>query len=124
MQRNYEKWSRLSPLGLLISGFGLSLTGYATARMARGRSWFLQGTLGLICFNAGLSIFAEAAKSRAVYEAEVRTYRLLYEHDHQPDRSQRPSAAAQPPASAQASTEQASTEQASTAAAHASESTD
>jgi hypothetical protein len=75
MQENFETWSRLSVPGLLLTGLGLSLVGHATVNKSRGRGWFWQGTLGLIVFNAGLAIFGEAVKARALYEAELNQYR-------------------------------------------------
>jgi hypothetical protein len=72
MDEHFEKWNRYSPLGLLVLGFGMSLIGDATITKAQGRKgWILKGTLGLIVFNAGLAIFSEAVKSRALYEAEL-----------------------------------------------------
>jgi hypothetical protein len=75
MQANYEKWSRLSPLGLLLLGLGLSLTGNAIIAKNHGKRWFLQGTLGLIVFNAGVAIFGEAVKARTLYEAELNSFK-------------------------------------------------
>jgi hypothetical protein len=71
LEQLYDKWNKLAPLGLLIIGFGLSLTGDAMISKARGRGWFLKGTIGLIVFNAGIAVFGEAIKNRALYEAEL-----------------------------------------------------
>jgi hypothetical protein len=69
---HYEKWNRFAPLALLIVGIGVSIIGDATIGKAKGRrGWVLKGTLGLIVLNAGLAIFGEAVKSRALYEAEL-----------------------------------------------------
>ncbi len=75
MQEYFETWSRFSVPGLILTGLGLSLVGHATANKARGRSWFLQGTIGLIVFNTGLALFGESVKARALYEAELNRYR-------------------------------------------------
>lgn len=75
MEEHFERWSRFSVLGLVLTGLGLSLTGQATISKGKGRPWFLQGTLGLIVFNAGLALFGEAVKSRALYEAELERFR-------------------------------------------------
>lgn len=75
MQENFEKWSRLSVPGLILTGLGLSIVGQATINKARGRGWFWQGTFGLIIFNTGLALFGEAVKARALYESELNTYR-------------------------------------------------
>lgn len=75
MQEHFETWSRLSVPGLILTGLGLSLVGQAGISKGQGRRWFWQGTLGLICFNAGLAIFGESVKARALYEAELNQYR-------------------------------------------------
>lgn len=75
IKQHYEKWNRLSPLGLFVIGLGLSLTGHAIVAKSQGRRWFLRGTLGLIVFNAGVAIFGEAVKSRALYEMELENLR-------------------------------------------------
>lgn len=62
------QWLIKAPLGLLLTGFGLSVIGDSTARKSRGEAWFGQGTLGLVLFNAGLSIFGDAVKSRVLLE--------------------------------------------------------
>jgi hypothetical protein len=67
-QSDYRKWLQLAPLGLLLTGFGLSLVGDASNDKQAGRRWFVKGTLGLIVFNAGLAIFGDAVKSRAIHE--------------------------------------------------------
>lgn len=74
-QSNWGKWNVLAPLGLLLTGMGLSLTGHATISKSRGRGWIIKGTLGLVLFNAGLAIFGEAIKSRALYEIETERQR-------------------------------------------------
>lgn len=71
----YEKWNRLSPLGLLVIGCGMSLIGDATLSKLKGRSWFFKGTVALIVFNAGVAIFGEAVKNRALYENELNKLR-------------------------------------------------
>lgn len=75
MDNNYTKWNQLAPIGLLLTGLGLSLLGDATHAKIKGRAWFIRGTLGLIAFNAGLSIFGDAIKSRALYEAQLAQHR-------------------------------------------------
>jgi hypothetical protein len=71
LNESYEKWERFAPLGLLVIGLGLSLTGHAIESKSKGRGWFLKGTLGLIVFNAGVAIFGEAIKARTLYEWEL-----------------------------------------------------
>ncbi|GAB4110486.1 MAG: hypothetical protein Fur005_10990 [Roseiflexaceae bacterium] len=62
------KWQLFAPPGLLLTGLGLILAMHASNRMARGEAWFLHGTIGLVIFNAGLSIFGDAVKERALIE--------------------------------------------------------
>lgn len=75
LEKLYDKWNKLAPLGLLIIGLGLSVTGDAMISKAKGRGWFLKGTLGLIVFNAGIAVFGEAIKTRSLYEAELNKLR-------------------------------------------------
>ena len=71
----YNKWNRFSFIGLLLSGLGLSIIGDTIISKARGRGWFLKGTLGLVAFNAGLAFFGEAVKNRTLYEIELNKLR-------------------------------------------------
>ena len=71
----YQNWNKLSPIGLLFVGLGISVIGQATIDKGTGKSWFLKGTLGLILFNAGLAIFGDAVKNRALYEIELNKLR-------------------------------------------------
>lgn len=59
-------WRRFAPLGLASVGFGLSLVGEATLRKGRGEPFVLYGTAALCVVNAGLCLFGEAVKHRAV----------------------------------------------------------
>ena len=74
MNEHYEQWNRYSPLGLLLIGFGASLIGYATTLRGRGNNfwgWFIYGTFGLVVLNAGVSVFGDAIKHRALYEMQL-----------------------------------------------------
>ncbi|HEY0792919.1 MAG TPA: hypothetical protein VGD78_17775 [Chthoniobacterales bacterium] len=63
------RWMALSPLGLVLIGLGVSVTGHATLRKHDGRKgWVSCGTLGLALLNAGVAVFGEAVKERALYE--------------------------------------------------------
>ena len=75
MEEHFETWSRYSVPGLILTGLGLSIVGQATINKAKNRPWFVQGTLGLILFNAGLALFGESIKARALYEAELERFR-------------------------------------------------
>ncbi|MEL6309218.1 MAG: hypothetical protein AAFV98_07795 [Chloroflexota bacterium] len=75
LNEQYEKWNLMAPVGLAVLGLGLSLTGDAIASKSKGNGWFWKGTLGLIVFNAGIAIFGEAIKARALYEWELNKLR-------------------------------------------------
>ena len=62
-------WRRFAPLGLASVGFGLSLVGEATLRKGRGEPFVLYGTAALCVVNAGLCLFGEAVKHRALADA-------------------------------------------------------
>jgi hypothetical protein len=74
MDQHYQEWSESAPRGLLLVGLGASLIGQATVLKANKKSalaWILLGTLGLIALNAGIAIFGEAVKHRALYESKL-----------------------------------------------------
>ena len=67
-------WARLAPLGLLLVGAGVCVTGDAAVSRGTGgdpRRWVPAGTLGLLLQGAGLSVFGEAVKRRAVHDARA-----------------------------------------------------
>ena len=68
--RHVRAWARLAPAGLTAVGFGASLLGEATLRKGRGEAYVLYGTAALTVFNAGLCLFGEAVKHRALADAE------------------------------------------------------
>ena len=66
----HRTWRRLAPLGLIGVGAGASAIGEATIRKARGDAWVAYGTVALCVLNAGLCLFGEAVKQRALLEWE------------------------------------------------------
>lgn len=71
---HYGVWQRLAPLGLLLVGAGTAVSADASARRTAGaptRGWVAEGTAGLVLLNAGLSLFGEAVKRRALYDVSV-----------------------------------------------------
>lgn len=56
----YRKWLAFAIVGLLLTGFGLSLLGEAIISKMKNESFFLIGSAGLAAFSAGLSIFGQA----------------------------------------------------------------
>lgn len=68
---HYQKWKTLAPLGLVGVGFGASLVGQSTILKGRNAStwkWVALGTVSLAVVNAGLCLFGDAVKHRALYE--------------------------------------------------------
>lgn len=68
---HYQTWKRLAPLGLMTVGFGASLVGQSTILKAENAAtwkWVALGTVSLVVFNAGLCMFGDAVKHRALYE--------------------------------------------------------
>lgn len=61
------KWLLFAVSGLILIGFGLSLTGEAIIAKSRQESWFWLGVLALVIFNAGISIFGQAIIYRWKY---------------------------------------------------------
>jgi hypothetical protein len=56
----YRKWLAFAIVGLLLTGFGLSLLGEAIISKMKNESFFLLGSAGLAAFSAGLSFFGQA----------------------------------------------------------------
>ena len=74
MDQHYKQWSELAPRGLLTIGAGISIIGQAIILKARRRPsviWIMLGVVGLIVFNAGLSMFGESVKHRTLYESKL-----------------------------------------------------
>ena len=74
MDQHYEQWSTLAPRGLLIIGLGITLISHSAHLKTRRKptwQWLILGTLSLIIFNAGIAIFGEAVKHRAMYESKL-----------------------------------------------------
>jgi hypothetical protein len=69
--QHYQKWKRLAPAGLVAVGLGASLIGQSTILKSKHAStwkWVALGTVSLAVFNAGLCLFGDAVKHRALYE--------------------------------------------------------
>ena len=66
VEAHLRTWRRFAPLGLASVGFGLSLVGEATLRKGRGEPYLAYGTAALCVVNAGLCLFGEAVKHRAL----------------------------------------------------------
>lgn len=65
-----RRWLIFSIAGLLLTGFGLSLTGEAILLKyaePQGWGWVLAGTLALIVFNSGLCLFGQGV----LYKAKI-----------------------------------------------------
>ncbi len=69
--QHYQKWKTLAPLGLLATGLGASGIGQSTLMKGRDTptwKWVAAGTASLVVLNAGLCLFGDAVKHRALYE--------------------------------------------------------
>ncbi|WP_103029404.1 hypothetical protein [Salinibacter altiplanensis] len=69
--RHYRTWKALAPLGLLATGLGASGVGQSALLKGRGEptwKWVAAGTASLVALNAGLCLFGDAIKHRALYE--------------------------------------------------------
>jgi hypothetical protein len=65
-----HKWMILSPTGLTLIGFGLSIVLEAARLKNANEAWFWLGTFGLIVVNAGVACFGDGVKHRVLYELE------------------------------------------------------
>ena len=64
-----NKWLFLAVLGVVLNGAGLSFFGDAvthkTLQPTYFDGWFWEGTLSLVCINAGICCIVEAGITRA-----------------------------------------------------------
>jgi len=60
MNNKKVRWFLFSVTGLLFTGLGLSLAIDAGVNKFNSQPWVVQGTIALITFNSGLSIFGRA----------------------------------------------------------------
>ncbi|WP_282776042.1 hypothetical protein [Phaeodactylibacter xiamenensis] len=70
-QKYYRRWLLRAPIGLVLIGFGACLIAEAAMDKYDGASawhWVAYGTLALVVFNSGLSIFGDAILQRVRYE--------------------------------------------------------
>lgn len=70
-EQHYQQWKTLAPLGLLATGLGASGVGQSTLMKGRDEptwKWVAAGTASLVALNAGLCLFGDAVKHRALYE--------------------------------------------------------
>jgi hypothetical protein len=70
LMTNHKKWMILSPTGLTLIGFGLSIVLEAARLKNAGEPWFWLGTLGLIVVNAGVACFGDGVKHRVLHELD------------------------------------------------------
>lgn|GEM_PF-516208 len=64
----YLQWAKKAPLGLLLVGLGLSITGHAINQKSLGKPWFWWGTIGLIIVNSGISVVGDAIRHRTLMD--------------------------------------------------------
>jgi hypothetical protein len=66
-----EKWLLLAPVGLLTVGAGACLVSWAGALKEKGAptsKWVGAGTVALVVFNAGLSLFGHGVAESVLYQ--------------------------------------------------------
>lgn len=66
-----RRWLIRAPLGLVLIGFGACLIAEAAMKKfaaAATMEWVIWGTLALVIFNSGVSVFGDAVLQRARYE--------------------------------------------------------
>lgn len=64
MRKNKKRWLIQSVAGLLLTGAGLSVCIHAGTQKLVGGEWFWSGTLGLVIFQAGLSLVIDGLRYR------------------------------------------------------------
>jgi hypothetical protein len=64
MSNNITRWLIQSVAGLMMTGSGLSICIDAGLKKLSGGEWFWYGTLGLVIFNAGLSLVVDGLRFR------------------------------------------------------------
>ena len=67
----YQRWLIRAPLGLVLVGFGACLIAEAAMDKFEGLPtghWVTYGTIALVVFYSGLSIFGDAVLQRCRYE--------------------------------------------------------
>lgn len=64
MKKNTKRWFIQSVVGLLLTGTGLSICIEAGVQKFDGGAWFWIGTLGLVIFQAGLSLVIDGVRYR------------------------------------------------------------
>jgi hypothetical protein len=70
-EKYYRRWLLRAPAGLVLIGFGACLVAEAAMDKYDGAStwsWVAYGTVALVVFNSGLSIFGDAILQRCRYE--------------------------------------------------------
>ncbi len=71
--KHYKRWLIQAPVGLATIGFGACLIAEAAIEKYSHPdewSWVIYGTIALVVFNAGMSIFGDAILHRSRYERE------------------------------------------------------
>lgn len=70
-EKYYRRWLLRAPVGLVLIGFGACLIAEAAMDKYDGAptwQWVAYGTLALVVFNSGLSIFGDSILQRTRYE--------------------------------------------------------
>jgi hypothetical protein len=70
------KWLVLAPAGLLVVGAGACLISWAGGMKEKGEptaKWVKAGTLALVVFNSGLSLFGHGVAESVLYQLKEKS---------------------------------------------------
>lgn len=76
----HTKWLILSPVSLVLIGYGLCVFSEAANLKHTGKpevEWILLGTYSLILINGGLSLFGQAVRYRVLIDVRKETRRSI-----------------------------------------------
>ncbi|AHJ98728.1 hypothetical protein [Hymenobacter swuensis] len=76
-----EKWLTFAPAGLMTIGLGSCLVQWAADKKRNGHptsEWVAAGTVALVVFNAGISLFGRGVVEKMRHEIEIKPFELDY----------------------------------------------
>ncbi|UYZ63298.1 hypothetical protein [Hymenobacter weizhouensis] len=76
-----KKWLLLAPAGLVTVGAGTCLIQWAAEKMrtdAPTSEWVAAGTVALVVFNAGLSLFGRGVAESVLYQLKEKPQEIDY----------------------------------------------
>jgi len=76
-----EKWLTFAPAGLMTIGLGSCLVQWAADKKRNGHptsEWVAAGTVALVVFNAGISLFGRGVVEKVRHEIATKPFELDY----------------------------------------------